>query len=138
MSTFGCIPKEFHYCHYKENSRRHLVRIFLRMKENVLKLMGNMMIVLVITLCWITLATCFHIFVNIEVCVYSYSIYEENFCILYTDLCSWTIILIESATLGAENVNVSQCGVKCGKTAARTTFLVGVRIQFFDANNIPF
>ena len=100
--------------------------------------MGNMIIAYVITFCWITLAACVHIFVNIEVCVYSHSIYEENFCILYTDLCSWTIILIESATLGAENVNVSQCGVKCGKTAARTTFLVGVTIQFFDANNIPF
>ena len=56
----------------------------------------------------------------------SYSNYEEHFCILYTDFCGWTIILIESASLGAENDNASQCGLKCAKTAD----------SFCDVNNI--
>ena len=38
FGTFDCIPKEFHCCHYEDNCRRHLVRIFLRIEENSLSL----------------------------------------------------------------------------------------------------
>ena len=69
----------------------------------------------------------------------SYSIYEEHFCILYTDFRCWTISLIESTPLGAENDNVSQCGLKCGKNSGEKPFLtMSDNTVFFDVNNIPF
>ena len=35
-----------------------------------------------------------------------------------------TSVVGQLFSLGAENDNVSQCGLKCDKTAARNTFLI--------------
>ena len=68
-----------------------------------------MIIVYVINFCWRTLWMDANFKFHEVYEVYEVIIFVKNIsvCILYTDFCSWIIILVESASLGAQNDIVS-------------------------------